>query len=236
MFWRREYTTYASPTHSIRVVNQHLPFQSVADSSFFTLEALASSVALESLRHLNNHSDIVTVSAAKPEVLAFSQSPKVVISRTREDYPGYFGIPQAAHHPNQHSSAMSPEVSTEEGASQASGHGVSVVPALDRPLRSFLSVMSQDHHSSSGMHTVAIALGTNVGDRFGNIEFALRLLENPLYFLSAMKEATLSIIDTSFMYETAPMYVTDQPMFINCACLVRYYTFLILRMTNDVSS
>ena len=30
----------------------------------------------------------------------------------------------------------------------------------------------------------------------------------------------LAVIDTSFLYETAPMYVTEQPSFINCACLV----------------
>lgn len=30
-----------------------------------------------------------------------------------------------------------------------------------------------------------------------------------------------TITDTSFLYETAPMYVTDQPAFINCGCLVR---------------
>jgi len=72
----------------------------------------------------------------------------------------------------------------------------------------------------------AISLGSNLGDRFANIELALRLLETPcrLLDLSAVgKDAEVTVIDTSFLYETAPMYVTDQPSFINCACLVRIF-------------
>ncbi|KAF8624669.1 hypothetical protein AX17_007000 [Amanita inopinata Kibby_2008] len=72
-------------------------------------------------------------------------------------------------------------------------------------------------------HRVAIALGSNLGDRFHNIELALRLLEEPDYILSSPNaqnaSAFLDVVDTSFMYETAPMYVTEQPAFINCACI-----------------
>lgn len=72
-----------------------------------------------------------------------------------------------------------------------------------------------------GFHTVAIALGSNLGDRFANIETALRLLEVPQALREGPdNEAQVSVIDTSFMYETAPMYVTDQPRFANCACIV----------------
>ena len=74
----------------------------------------------------------------------------------------------------------------------------------------------------SDLHTAAIALGSNLGDRFANIETALRLLEVPNTLLEGLDdEAKVSVIDTSFMYETAPMYVTDQPCFANCACMVR---------------
>jgi len=78
-----------------------------------------------------------------------------------------------------------------------------------------------------GTTTVAIALGSNLGDRFYNIELALRLLEAPKELLSpgdikeCDPEVFAKIVDTSFLYETAPMYVTNQPSFINCACLVR---------------
>ncbi|KAG5639723.1 hypothetical protein H0H81_000003 [Sphagnurus paluster] len=77
-----------------------------------------------------------------------------------------------------------------------------------------------------------IALGSNLGDRFHNIELALRLLELPEAALSQediienngedVKWKPFSaVVDTSFLYETSPMYVTDQPSFINCACLIQ---------------
>ncbi|KAF9467713.1 Dihydropteroate synthase-like protein [Collybia nuda] len=73
---------------------------------------------------------------------------------------------------------------------------------------------------------VAIALGSNIGDSFHNIELALRLLETPNQVFTPKEREDMSddsfvaVIDTSFLYETAPMYVTDQPSFINCACLI----------------
>jgi dihydroneopterin aldolase/2-amino-4-hydroxy-6-hydroxymethyldihydropteridine diphosphokinase/dihydropteroate synthase len=73
-------------------------------------------------------------------------------------------------------------------------------------------------------HLAAIALGSNLGDRFANIEAALRLLERPEDFSSPQEQGTsssLTVVNTSFLYETAPMYVTDQPSFLNCACIVR---------------
>ncbi|RDB21738.1 Folic acid synthesis protein fol1 [Hypsizygus marmoreus] len=81
--------------------------------------------------------------------------------------------------------------------------------------------------TDTNVHTAAIALGSNLGDRFYNIELALRLLEAPQRCLAAEdieacggSHMFCKIVDTSFMYETAPMYFTDQPSFINCACLV----------------
>ena len=102
----------------------------------------------------------------------------------------------------------------------------------------------------------ALALGSNLGDRFQNIERALRHLE-ALHTLrshlitnasesgvgsereharrkdapdedangnavgvGAIEDEDLEVVATSFLYETAPMYVTDQPAFVNCACLV----------------
>lgn len=71
-------------------------------------------------------------------------------------------------------------------------------------------------------HTVAVALGSNLGDKPRNIESALRLLESPSQATQDLpQDAIVSVVDTSFLYETAPMYVTDQPTFINCACIVR---------------
>ena len=72
-------------------------------------------------------------------------------------------------------------------------------------------------------HRAAIALGSNLGDRFWNIESALCMLESSPDENDDSSAPAVTILDTSFMYETSPMYVTDQPMFLNCACLVRLY-------------
>ena len=75
---------------------------------------------------------------------------------------------------------------------------------------------------TSRLHIVTIALGSNLGDTFYNIEHALRLLENPLQVLSHDRGQVpfVHVIDTSFLYESKPMYVEKQPTFINCACIV----------------
>ena len=77
--------------------------------------------------------------------------------------------------------------------------------------------------ANPAISNVAIALGSNLGDSFHNIEYALRLLEYlPQEENSDGKDflSFVRIIDTSFLYKTAPMYVTDQPPFINAACMV----------------
>ncbi|KZV96014.1 Dihydropteroate synthase [Exidia glandulosa HHB12029] len=66
------------------------------------------------------------------------------------------------------------------------------------------------YSSSSSSHRVAVAFGSNVGDRFANIETALARLE----------AAGAKILCTSFLYDTTPMYVEDQDSFVNGACLV----------------
>jgi dihydroneopterin aldolase / 2-amino-4-hydroxy-6-hydroxymethyldihydropteridine diphosphokinase / dihydropteroate synthase len=95
---------------------------------------------------------------------------------------------------------------------------------LRRPLASLVSDITSDGDTTSVDHKAAIGLGSNLGDRFANIEHALRLLENPQRLVDPTilgENAQVFIMDTSFLYETTPMYVTDQPSFINCACLVR---------------
>jgi dihydropteroate synthase/2-amino-4-hydroxy-6-hydroxymethyldihydropteridine diphosphokinase len=59
-------------------------------------------------------------------------------------------------------------------------------------------------------HVVYVALGSNLGDRAGTIHAALRGLE-----------AFAAVDETSFLYETAPAYVTDQPAFLNAVCRLR---------------
>ncbi|KAK0467000.1 Dihydropteroate synthase [Desarmillaria tabescens] len=70
------------------------------------------------------------------------------------------------------------------------------------------------------LSTAVIAFGSNLGDRFFIIELALRLLEVPGYSVQNA-HAVVDILNTSFLYESAPMYVTDQPAFINGACIIQ---------------
>lgn len=68
----------------------------------------------------------------------------------------------------------------------------------------------------------ALAIGANLGDRFYNIELALRYLDDFRALLpdENLPSGDISVTETSFLYETQPMYVESQPKFINCACLV----------------
>jgi dihydroneopterin aldolase/2-amino-4-hydroxy-6-hydroxymethyldihydropteridine diphosphokinase/dihydropteroate synthase len=101
---------------------------------------------------------------------------------------------------------------------------------LRRPLASLLSDITSDRDTTSVDRKAAVGLGSNLGDRFANIELALRLLENPQQLADPTilgENAQVFIANTSFLYETAPMYVTDQPSFINCACIVRFPSHLL---------
>jgi dihydroneopterin aldolase/2-amino-4-hydroxy-6-hydroxymethyldihydropteridine diphosphokinase/dihydropteroate synthase len=76
-------------------------------------------------------------------------------------------------------------------------------------------------------HTAHIALGSNLGDRAGYINQALRFLNNTLSLQPANgsneagpSESSVRVLDTSFMYESEPMYVLDQARFLNCVCKV----------------
>lgn len=56
------------------------------------------------------------------------------------------------------------------------------------------------------MHTIYLALGTNLGNRRQNLRQALQLLP-----------PQVQVIATSQLYETTPAYVLDQPNFLNMA-------------------
>jgi 2-amino-4-hydroxy-6-hydroxymethyldihydropteridine diphosphokinase len=58
------------------------------------------------------------------------------------------------------------------------------------------------------MPLAALALGTNLGDRRHNLSTAIDCLGR-----------SLDVLKLSAIYETAPLYVTDQPAFLNMALL-----------------
>lgn len=68
-------------------------------------------------------------------------------------------------------------------------------------------------------YRVYLAVGSNLGDRFANIRKALQLLLRNDHDEDRALAPTplLRLVRTSFLLETAPMYVTDQPAFLNGA-------------------
>lgn len=62
---------------------------------------------------------------------------------------------------------------------------------------------------SQAPYRVYVAVGSNLGNRFDNIRRALHLL--------CQSSSSCRLIQTSFLHETTPMYVTDQPPFLNGA-------------------
>ncbi|KAF9439304.1 trifunctional dihydropteroate synthetase [Entomortierella beljakovae] len=87
---------------------------------------------------------------------------------------------------------------------------VSTIPGIGR-LDADLKVEIRGPVPPQLAHTVYLALGSNMGDSAANLTNALKTLE---------KGGNVRVVDTSFLYETPPMYVTDQPPFLNAACKV----------------
>src|SRR5271168_2490721 len=56
------------------------------------------------------------------------------------------------------------------------------------------------------MEKIALALGSNEGDRMASLRAAVKALAS-----------YVDVTATSFVYETAPLYIDDQPMFLNAA-------------------
>src|SRR5438270_10944492 len=62
-------------------------------------------------------------------------------------------------------------------------------------------------HSLHPMHTIYLALGSNQGDRRGNLAAALQQLRE-----------IMEISLVSSVYETEPLGYADQPRFLNLVC------------------
>jgi len=82
---------------------------------------------------------------------------------------------------------------------------ISSIPKLNKKYQS--RVLPEKPNSTG--HIAYIALGGNIGEVFKNIKKALKLLSEKC-----------QILQTSYLYETSPMYVVDQPNFLNAACKV----------------
>ncbi|KAH9167050.1 Dihydropteroate synthase [Lactarius sanguifluus] len=183
--------------------------QEVESSEFISLESLACLTAQVTLRRAVKPDNIVTVRAAKAKALVFADAAEVEIVRTPQDYLATSGVGPSVH--ASPSTNLDPPILSFSPDFLAQG----VASDLHSPHESPV----QERH-----HFAAIALGSNLGDRFANIEAALRLLERPKEFSPPQEPGTslrLTVVNTSFLYETAPMYVTDQFSFLNCACVIK---------------
>ncbi|KAJ2235318.1 trifunctional dihydropteroate synthetase [Coemansia sp. RSA 1722] len=168
----------------------------VEKSTYRTVEALATAITRTTIKQCKVPK--ITVRVMKPNALVFAVCPAVEITRCAAD----FGV----------------TFDSRTGSCVASSAGS---PASKSPNMSNLDVASlqsavaslADEQPSPALHSAYIALGTNVGDRLANLHCALDLLRTDL--------PKSHLVETSFLYETAPMYVTDQPAFLNGACLVK---------------
>jgi 2-amino-4-hydroxy-6-hydroxymethyldihydropteridine diphosphokinase / dihydropteroate synthase len=77
------------------------------------------------------------------------------------------------------------------------------------PLPTENDVISKASKKTLTVRTAYIALGSNLGDRVGWIEKACKLMSS---------RSDIKIKRTSCLWETEPMYVTDQGSFINGVC------------------
>ncbi|RXW17669.1 hypothetical protein EST38_g8198 [Candolleomyces aberdarensis] len=174
-----------------RIVVKHI-FESIYHSEYLTLEALASYIAKYVLSVVSNGTAPAKVSVSTSKPHALSKAASAEVVIHRE--------------------ASDYQEQEPEGVPNRVDSLPSVIPAA----------------TVGSTHAAVLAIGTNLGDRFHNIEYAVRLLEIPGEVLHEVhpheedaSSMTLKVIDTSFLYETEPMYVTDQPKFINGACVVK---------------
>ncbi len=69
------------------------------------------------------------------------------------------------------------------------------------------------------MVPVVIAFGSNLGDREANIQEAIGRIVDCGMWIMDLGDKSIQVLAASSFYETAPMYVEDQPTFLNGAIL-----------------
>ena len=155
----------------------------IEESKFLTVEAFASEVAHTALSFLTDSTASAIVRVSKPSAILNAESAEVQVTRTLADF-------------DSKSSQDTPSIATKTVSSVVNSSATSLLAPQGKSLP----------------HIAAIAIGANIGDRFANIEAALRLLEAPGADLEKWTGSQrVLVVDRSFMYETAPMYVEDQP-------------------------
>ncbi|KAI1314336.1 trifunctional dihydropteroate synthetase [Mortierella claussenii] len=160
-------------------------------SAYKTVEAFVTSVARIAIEKC--HVSKITVKMEKPSAIVFAGSAGVEITRDRAFFKA--AADAAGGHSKTHTRGVS-SVSTIPGLSSSTDSKIEIRGPVPAHLN----------------HVVYLALGSNMGDSAANLTNALRRLE---------QGGNVRVVDTSFMYETPPMYVTDQPAFLNAACKIK---------------
>lgn len=190
-----------------------LAWQYLRKSSFKTIEAMGYHTAHELLQRIpaqpfaprdTPHSTTyleadninLTLRIKKPSAIAFAAHPTFTITRCLADYTA--------------------ETHAEETPS-------TLVPPLKGPSSPSLNTDTAPHLGLGDPIVAYIAIGTNLGDRLRNIHDALtalpRISEESIGGASE-EQRFLRVTRCSQLYESAPMYVLDQPEFINGAIQV----------------
>lgn len=81
---------------------------------------------------------------------------------------------------------------------------------ITRSKRFYTTEASSFRAENDDLHIAYLGLGSNLGDSAALLSAALEELE----------KRDIKVLRTSSMYETAPMYVEDQPRFLNAVCKV----------------
>lgn len=169
----------------------------VENSDYKTVESLALGIARLAVQQ--NRVQRIRVRVEKPSAIMYAESAGCEVERDR----AFLQLEER-------------EVQA-LGSSEEDSEGTSAAKNITETKPKCCSVSSDQPETSSvtaianQLHVAAIALGSNLGDRVGNIERAVRVLEN---------HPECRLIDTSLLYETVPMYYENQPKFLNGACRI----------------
>ena len=232
------------------------------ETKAYTLEALAAQLARATLLSAGcERVRRVRVRLDKPDAMRLGK-PAVSVEREREfflDEERRFGKPAApvleAQLPPTSAAVTAP-------AAAAAAEAVAAVAAAAAAAAAAASaaataaVSAGDAGAADEGELVFVALGSNVGRRAECIQLALRLLcwdgdasgggaAASAASVAGLRAAPLAaglfvrLVDTSFLYETPPAYVLDQPPFLNCAASLRTNLSpaqLLARIKDDVEA
>ena len=88
--------------------------------------------------------------------------------------------------------------------------------------------------SSNNNATVFIAVGSNLGNRHENIIQSIQLMKKS----NSMTNDQFNFVSTSFLYETSPLYLLNQPSYLNCMfkCTTNLQPVQLLKHLKSIES